>query len=673
MGVLRIRNRWVAMLAHTGLAVVLMTLCRLLYYFFNKSLFSFIAMPHLLTLLAGGLHYDVAVILYGCVIYYLMMIAGALLPPRVEQRRWWQVVRAVGFLLPMSLMLVMNICDTGYYPYILSRASRHLFYEFGEEDMVGLAGGFMVQFWPLTLAFFALMSLLVYGFLHFSFAPVVEQKRSPLVRRIAGALVAVGLIVVGMRGTLRSHERPLSETIADRYIEDYREVALVLNTPYSLSRSSGARFVRYRFYDPTELRRIFDPVYQAEPLEPGDTLFGSLRGYNVMIVLMESMGREYIGALNTDIPGYESYTPFLDSLIPHTLYAKYGYANGKRSVESFPSIYASLPTFGATFNDKEFQMNSYQQCHAFTSGLPLMLRDEGYDLKFYHGDEPGAMGFYDFLHRMGLERQYTAEDFRREVPDADRYFMKSWGVFDDPFEQAMARDMKCSLREPFGAFFFSLTNHHPFQLPRGYEKRYKPGTLPIHRTAQYADEALRDFFDSIKDEPWYDHTIFVITGDHTNQSDRPEYDCPAGRSMVPICFYVPDGSLRGEISDRVVQHLDIYPTLLYLLGIDRAIYSYGHNIFDDRVDHYALNNFFDRYFLFTKELTVVMRRDGEVSLEAPRAPVQTDHPDPTLPSDSIRDHYSHLLRAIAQDYSERLFSSGFVLNDSDATEASAQH
>ena len=99
MGVLRIRNRWVAMLAHTGLAVVLMTLCRLLYYFFNKSLFSFIAMPHLLTLLVGGLHYDVAVILYGCIIYYLMMIAGALLPPRVEQRRWWQVVRAVGFLL----------------------------------------------------------------------------------------------------------------------------------------------------------------------------------------------------------------------------------------------------------------------------------------------------------------------------------------------------------------------------------------------------------------------------------------------------------------------------------------------------------------------------------------------------------------------------------------------
>lgn len=672
MGVLRIRNRWVAMLAHTGLAVVLMTLCRLLYYFFNKSLFSFIAPRHLLTLLVGGLHYDVAMILYGCIIYYLMMVAGTFLPLRLERRRWWQVVRAVGFLLPMSLMLVMNICDTGYYPYVLCRASRNLFYEFGEEDMVGLAGGFMVQFWPLTLAFFVLMFLLVYGFLRFSYEPI-EERKSPLARRILGAVVTVGLIVIGMRGTLRPHERPLSETIADRYIEDYREVALVQNTPYSLSRSSGARFVRYRFYDPTELRELFDPTYQAKPLAPGDSLYGSLRGYNVMVVLMESMAREFVGVLNTDIPGYESYTPFLDSLIPHTLYAKYGYANGKRSVESFPTIYASLPTFGATFNDKEFQMQDYQQCHAFTSGLPLMLRDEGYDLKFYHGDEPGAMGFYGFLHRMGLERQYTAEDFRQEVPDADRYFMKSWGVFDDPFEQAMARDMKHSLREPFGAFFFSLTNHHPFQIPRGYEKRCKPGTLPIHRTAQYADEALRNFFDSIKDEPWYDHTIFVITGDHTNQSDRPEYDCSAGKSMVPICFYIPDGSLRGEISDRVVQHLDIYPTLLYLLGIERPIYAYGHNIFDDSVDHYALNNFFDRYFLFTKELTVVMRRDGEVSVEAPSAPVQTDQGDPGLPSDSVREHYSRLLRAIAQDYSERLFSSGFVLTDSDADDPTARH
>ena len=143
--------------------------------------------------------------------------------------------------------------------------------------------------------------------------------------------------------------------------------------------------------------------------------------------------------------------------------------------------------------------------------------------------------------------------------------------------------------------------------------------------------------------------------------------------MVPICFYVPDGSLRGEISDRVVQHMDIYPTLLYLLGIERPIYAYGHNIFDDSADHYALNNFSDRYFLFTKELTVVMRRDGEVSVEAPRAPVQTDQGDPGLPSDSVREHYSRLLRAIAQDYSERLFSSGFVLTDSDAAEESAQH
>ena len=91
------------------------------------------------------------------------------------------------------------------------------------------------------------------------------------------------------------------------------------------------------------------------------------------------------------------------------------------------------------------------------------------------------------------------------------------------------------------------------------------------------------------------------------------------------------------------------------------------------MDHYALNNFFDRYFLFTKELTVVMRRDGEVSVEAPRAPVQTGHPDPSLPSDSVREHYGRLLRAIAQDYSERLFSSGFVLADSDTDDPSARH
>lgn len=60
--------------------------------------------------------------------------------------------------------------------------------------------------------------------------------------------------------------------------------------------------------------------------------------------------------LNSDQPGYPSYTPFLDSLIPQSLYAKYGFASGKRSVERLrPAIVASLPTFGGTFfNDRDF-------------------------------------------------------------------------------------------------------------------------------------------------------------------------------------------------------------------------------------------------------------------------------------------------------------------------------
>lgn len=629
-----------------------MTLCRLLYYRYNIDSFAFIPAGHLPRLFLGGLRFDVAMVFYACLLYYAMMIAGAYLPRRLEEAWGWRIVRALGFILPMGLLLLANVADTGYYPYILTRASRTVFVEFEGEDVTAMSADFLVQFWPLTLAFLLLLALVVVGYLALRFRR--GEHPAPLRRRLLGTVAGVALLFVGMRGTLRPGVSPLSESLVDRYVASYREVPIVQNTPYTLTRRSGTHFRPYRFYEAEELARLFDPTLSIGPLEEGDTLFGSLRGRNVMVLTMESLAREYCGYLNRDLPDYPSYTPFLDSLMPHTLYAKYGFATGKRSVESMPSIYASIPTFGAAFNDRLFRMDAYQQTRYFTSGLPTALGEEGYEMKFYHGDEPGAMGFYDFLSGMGPLKQYTAEDFSREVPHAEDYFMNVWGVFDRPFEQAMATDME-GLREPFGAFFFSLTNHNPFQLPREYEGQVRPGTLPIHRTCQYADDALRHFFDRIKGEPWYERTVFVITGDHTSLSDRPEYDNPDGRSMVPICFYAPGSGLEGEVADRVAAHTDIYPTLLYLLGIRRTIYSYGHILFDDRADHFALNYLFDRYFLFTTEATVSMGLDGTTDLQPPAAlirPVKGGRPAP--------QHSSDLLRAIVQDYNSRIFSGDFV-------------
>ena len=48
-----------------------------------------------------------------------------------------------------------------------------------------------------------------------------------------------------------------------------------------------------------------------------------------MIFILESWGREYVGFLNKDVPDYKGYTPFVDSLMEHSLVFKYkGYVSG---------------------------------------------------------------------------------------------------------------------------------------------------------------------------------------------------------------------------------------------------------------------------------------------------------------------------------------------------------
>lgn len=641
---LKCSSRWVVMALHTVVALLVMALSRLLYYRYNIDAFDFIPASHLPRIFLGGALLDFAMVGYACLLYYGMMVAGAFLPARLEARRGWRLIRDLAYILPMALLVVANVADTGYFPYILTRATPSIFVEFEGEDVGAMGAGFIVQFWPLTLAYFLLMGLLLVGFFAIRQRGKGEEKERG---RLLGTLVTAVLLFVGMRGTLDPDRAPLDESILRPYVHTYRELPIVQNTPYTLTRSSAAHLRPYHFFDEHQLAQHFDPVISTGPVAEGDSLFGCLRGRSVVILTMESLAREYSGHLNRDIPGYEGYTPFLDSLMPHTLYARYGFASGRRSVESMPSIYASVPAFGIPFGDPLLR-----QSGLFTRGLPTVLREEGYGMKFYHGDRPGAMGFYGFLSGMGVEAQYTSEDFRRDVPEAEQYFMRSWGVFDGPFEQAMAHDM-ATLERPFGVLFFSLTNHNPFQVPTSYEGRGREGTLPIHRTCQYADDAMRRFFETIQEEPWYEETLFVITGDHTSLSDRPEYDSPTGRSMVPICFYAPGSALRGEISDRVVSHTDIYPTLLYLLGIDRTIVAYGQNILDDRAEHVALNFLYGRYFLFTRELTLSMGSDGEVEIQPPTVPIQADGAA-ALPDAATQQHYADLLRAIVQDYTARL-------------------
>ena len=253
--------------------------------------------------------------------------------------------------------------------------------------------------------------------------------------------------------------------------------------------------------------------------------------------------------------------PFLDSLAQEGLFCRYSFANGRISIDALPSVMCGVPSLLESFTLTPYAQDQLQ-------GIAHDLRGQGYSTAFFHGAKRESMALAGSAHNTGFEREYSRTDYAD-----DRDYDGTWAIWDEPFLQYFKKGLD-GLQEPFLGAVFTASSHHPFALPRQYEGVYPEGTQPIHRTVAYADDALRRFFREAQHAPWYANTVFVLTGDHTNQTDLPEYLTSAGLFEIPIVFYAPDGSLKGFL-DGVAQQLDIKPTLYHCLSYPLPYFSFG--------------------------------------------------------------------------------------------------
>ena len=111
--------------------------------------------------------------------------------------------------------------------------------------------------------------------------------------------------------------------------------AFIVTTPFTLVKTINQKGLEQKtFFTESQLESLFNPIQSSQPqnILPDST--------NVVIIMLESFGNEFIGAYNKG----NGYTPFLDSLIEKSLFFENGFANGKKSIEAVPAIIASLPT-----------------------------------------------------------------------------------------------------------------------------------------------------------------------------------------------------------------------------------------------------------------------------------------------------------------------------------------
>jgi phosphoglycerol transferase MdoB-like AlkP superfamily enzyme len=342
-----------------------------------------------------------------------------------------------------------------------------------------------------------------------------------------------------------------------QYTNRPQETLLVLNTPFCLMRSTeGHTYTDPGYFDKETLDTIMTPIHEVAKTKP--------KRLNVVVLILESFSTEYIGFYNRDVLGYTGYTPFLDSLLEHSITWHYSFASGRKSIDAMPSVLSSIPMLIDPYVVTPYSTNA-------VSSLADCLGQTGYTTAFFHGAPNGSMGFQAYARSAGF-RYYFGMD---EYPESKREYDGTWAVWDEPFLQFFAHTMD-TLPQPFMTAVFTASSHHPFKVPKQYDHSFPQGTLPIHPCIGYSDYALRRFFDYAKTQPWFANTLFVITADHTNQLSRPEYTNALGLYRVPVAFFCP-AMLAGELRDDVVSQTDIMPSVLTFLAYNKPFFAFGED------------------------------------------------------------------------------------------------
>ena len=532
---------------------------RVLFFSFNTHLFSVDNIGALLMLCYHGVAFDTTALLYINSLFIILSV----LPLKVNTSVRFQKGLAILYFITNLLAYATNFIDIIYYRFSQVRSTKASLDLLSDEtNKKALFKHFSGAYWYVIAIYIVCCVAWVWLYSRVKVKPQpVKQVKQYFITSVLAFVLIIFLMIGGIRGDFAHSTRPLNMVDAYKYVTVPNQGDIVLNTPFAVFRTLGSNNFKVEHWV-TE-KYIEDNIKPIKQYKTGVAVKP-----NVVIIILESMAREFWGSMNREahIPGFVSYTPFLDSLSDNSLIFTNAYANGRQSIHAMSSVLAGIPSFQTAFTSSPY---AKQQIQSIVSICDTM----GYETSFFHGAANGSMGFQGFGSVLGYQHYYGRIEYNNEND-----FDGVWGIWDEPFMQFMGKTLSTQ-KQPFMATLFSLSSHDPFQIPDKYKARFRGGPLAIDKCVQYTDNSLRNFFNYAKTQPWYANTIFVITADHTNQTYYPEYSKDINRFAVPILFYSPNSgfNLKGVRTDMASQ-MDIYPSVADLIGWNKPFRSWGRSL-----------------------------------------------------------------------------------------------
>jgi phosphoglycerol transferase MdoB-like AlkP superfamily enzyme len=395
-------------------------------------------------------------------------------------------------------------------------------------------------------------------------------------RSVAGALLLTPLVAVAVFAMIRStldHQPVNPSTVA--FSTDSMVNQLALNSPYTLvyaiyeqNRDSRRGWGNYGHMPKEKVMQVVvdaagltgkvDPESAIPTLHQQTATRRLDRPMNLVIVLQESLGAEFVGSL-----GGKDLTPNLDSLADEGIWFERLYATGTRSVRGIEAIISGFPP---TIKRSVVKLNETQSGF-FT--LASLLAGQAYETSFIYGGSAHFDNMRRFFLNNGFQRVIDQDDF--ENPE----LMATWGVSDEDLFNKAHDYFSQRGDNPFFSLVFTSSNHKPFEIPPGRVQQRTGEDAARDMAVNYADYAMGRFLAQARASAYYENTLFLVVSDHNSRVKGVD-QIPVERFHIPGVIFGP--GIEPRRITGISSQLDLLPTLLSLMGIDSRHPAIGFDL-----------------------------------------------------------------------------------------------
>jgi phosphoglycerol transferase MdoB-like AlkP superfamily enzyme len=560
--------------------ILLITLFFIRVWFLNVNNNGTLETSEIIKAFYIGTKFDASISGYLMAVLLLLFLISRIVP---YKEIWFKITMFIYGILSF-LLVFLSVGNIYYYKEFETQLDASIFEYMGDQEIYGNMSAIFNL--PLILGLICTLTIINIICTKKNLEKIYKEEYYGINKKIVGSFILLIVITfVGIRGLQNRPRNVEHGFFSSNILANQLTQNGMLSLIHSIDRQREFKNIDLKeleFFSQEELKkRARDLVGRKNNeflsdknplLRITDTKRPMIKK-NVVLIILESFSGQYIGSLGYNDPNL---APFFTELSKKGVLFTDFYANGTRTRNGFISINMSFPVqVGRDLvRDPAIQKPFY--------ALPRILKERGYNTNFYHGSRLNFDNMQGILLTNGIDNFVGKKDFPEEI--TSKYH---WGAPDTVLMDRAAIEIS-KLKEPFFSEILTISNHSPYEIPEEYqmheEYRKKYGhrdknpdnddsDMLRYSAFRYTDTALKEFFENVKDEPWYNNTLFVLVADHGKEGMQ---------NKIPLLLYTPDGSLKPKKVEDIGSQVDILPTVMGYLGGEYKNAAWGKDLLNQK-------------------------------------------------------------------------------------------